>query len=172
MKKCPYCAEEVNDEAIKCRWCGERLDAVPEPPSFARFEEWLKRTYPAYRVVSRNAAERFVVLNKEQKSFSPLAFVLLLLLWVLPGLIYAMVTLSGKGYIALTVRFAGDGSAESVSDPNFAFLARGFNKSIGLVTADVGASIAPTWKMSRRGWAWMIVGAVLFCLTLFVLGTA
>ena len=40
MKKCPFCAEQIQSEAIKCRYCGEYLDGFSRAGSRPREKKW------------------------------------------------------------------------------------------------------------------------------------
>ena len=44
MKKCPFCAEDIQDEAIKCKHCSEFLDGIGRTSVAEKKGPWYFRT--------------------------------------------------------------------------------------------------------------------------------
>ena len=52
MKKCPFCAEDIQDAAIKCKHCGEFLTSAPPNPVEAKLPWYFRTSFIIFAVCS------------------------------------------------------------------------------------------------------------------------
>lgn len=92
MRKCPFCAEEIQDEAIKCKHCGEMLNTNQAQPIKAQALSRLSSINPKMKLPEKILAGETVYLATHP--FGPLYFSIPVIL-LLVGIVYPVVLAIG-----------------------------------------------------------------------------